>query len=139
MAKSTLKFYDCVLTIGGSEPVLQQVVKQNVSERELRVMRYLHGPESISKMEPTKVDDHERSIDDTAHYFEMAEKFDNDHQMIEKVFGVTLDGFYEWFEEKQYQADAERQERARLRTEQASKPPVPSVPENQTTTTEEIE
>ena len=117
----TLKFYDCMLRLGG-DPILMQIKKTNISERELRVLRHVHGAEAITDIKPTEAPgkEHERQVDENEHYFELAEKFDNNVPLIERIFNKTLDGFEEWIFEKQYQEEQKRSERERLRAESSS-------------------
>lgn len=118
----SITLYDCQVRPGGN--LLHSFAKQNVSDRELKVLRTIHGNDCVVGLQKTGTTE----VDLTEHLMELAVRFGVPR--VEKIFSVSLENFDDWLEMKQDATFAEReavneQRRASL-IESQSAPPDPS-------------
>jgi len=111
-----VKMYSCVVRLGGS--LLHTVPKDLVSGEEIRMLKHIHGDDSIANLKEVGVlegltrDEELRSLADK--FSQEADKRDG-RALVEKIFGVTLTDFDDWLLRKQGEAEEVEQEAAALR------------------------
>jgi hypothetical protein len=122
--KQKIRFFNCLVRLGG-EPVINLTPKRNVSEYEIRVLRYLHGEDAVQRV----VEIEPRDIDKAEHLYELAFQYGGSdlgtqdrpvgRAMVEKLFNVSLDNFNAWLEETLEREAEDREIRNRERLERS--------------------
>lgn len=109
--KEKVMVYDCEVRLGGS--VMHTLTKQGVSQREMRVLRALHGEDAVVGV----TERGEQEIDQREEAFELALRYSktsnprHGRTLIERVLNVDMSGFDKWLQERDQLAEMERQER----------------------------
>jgi hypothetical protein len=102
-----MKLFNCNVRLGGN--ILHSVPKLNITEKELYLLRSIHGDDSIEN--PKVVG--ETDIDEHTHLFDLARVYGRER--VEKVFHTVLTDFEAWLQNVMDTEEAEREERAKAR------------------------
>lgn len=126
---STVKYYNCQVRLGGS--LLHTVPKTRITGEEVRLLKHLHGDDSIVELKEVGVATDE-SRDEVLNaladsYSSEPDKRDG-RKLVEKVFGISLNDFDSWLMNREI-AEEERQEqqRALQAMNQQANAPLPRV------------
>jgi hypothetical protein len=122
---STVKYYNCQVRLGGW--LLHTVPKSRISGEEVRILKHLHGDDSIVELREVGVATAEtreevlNALADT--YSSDPEKHDG-RKLVEKVFGVTLSDFDSWLMEREIAEETRQDEQRALQAmnQQATAP-----------------
>ena len=110
---STVEYYNCQVRLGGS--LLHTVPKSRITGEEVRLLKHLHGDDSIVELKKVGAATDEtreevlKALADS--YSSEPDKHDG-RKLVEKVFGITLDDFDSWLMDKEIAEEA-RQDEAR--------------------------
>lgn len=94
--KKEVKVFNCEVRLNGD--LLHTIQKNGITDREIRVIRAIHGNGGVAKVEPAGT----ARINEQEELYELAIKYSKNinpaHGVnrIEKIFGVQLNGFTEW-------------------------------------------
>ena len=128
-----VKVYEGQIRPAGN--VLHSVPRKDVTDREMRILRSIHGNDCVVNLTMLGTVD----IDEREHYMELAHKYGT--QRVERLFGVMLDDFAEWLEAKQEARAQDREVRnhqretslqaamAALNAQQPEEPEQPDEPD----------
>lgn len=123
MARITLKFYNATLNHAGN--VLHGVPLANVSARELKYLRSVHGDGNIGGV--TEID--EREVDEREHFFNIARKYGSHEdqtkqahviKVLEKLFDIELGDFHQWLDQLTQAEDEQKTSAGRARVAEAA-------------------
>lgn len=118
-----LRVYNCSVRLGGS--VLHTVPKIRITGEEVRLLKHLHGDDSIVDLKEigSLKEDYTRDME----LMDLASRYstDNDHstgrKLVEKVFNTTLADFDGWLMRKEQEAeDHEAQSQVLRRMEETA-------------------
>lgn len=84
------------LQVRHSGNVLHTIPMSDVSDREVRLLRKIHGDDAIIDLKQTREEPDPADLQDL--YRTLATRYSA--PLVEKTFGVMLDNFDEWLEEK---------------------------------------
>ncbi len=110
---STVKYYNCQVRLGGS--LLHTVPKKRITGEEVRLLKHLHGDDSIVELKEVGAatdETREEVLNALADSYSSEPDKRDGRKLVEKVFGVTLDDFDSWLMTKEI-AEEERQDEAR--------------------------
>jgi hypothetical protein len=102
-----MKLFNCNVRLGGN--LLHSVPKIGITEKELYLLRAIHGDDSIENPRPAG----EAEIEERAHLFELARVYGR--PLVEKTFQTVLTNFDEWLQGILDAEEEEREERATVR------------------------
>ena len=111
MAKTTVKIFDIEVRHGGD--INHSLIKNGVTEREIRVLRAIHGDDGVVNVKETG----EKAIDQREEAFELALRYSktsnpkHGRKLVESVLSVQLEGFDKWLADREALAEMEREER----------------------------
>jgi hypothetical protein len=111
MEKQPVKMFDCEVRHGGD--ILHSMVKRNVTDREMRVLKAIHGDDAVVNVKEVGAKD----VDQREEAFELAVRYSKTSNprhgktLVQKVLGVSLDGFERWLADREELAEMERRER----------------------------
>lgn len=103
----TVQLFNCELRLGGDQ--MHTVPKFGVTKAEIRVMRDIHGEASVVKVEEAG----QKEVNEMEELYALAAKYSTvldrsgGIRRVERLFGVTLDGFNEW-SDRQFDLQEER-------------------------------
>ena len=95
-----MKLYHCRVNLGGDVGA-HEVPKRNITDKELRLLKNIHGDDSIRGLEPAG----EVERDDGDEYKRLAMIYMP--RRVEKFFGITLDNYDDWLNEQIAQGEVE--------------------------------
>lgn len=98
-----MKLYNCEVRLGGS--LLQTVPRQRVSEKELDLLRRIHGADALANVTPVG----EVEIVERDELLRLARAYNK--QKVEECFQVRLDEFDAWLMETIENEEAMREDR----------------------------
>jgi hypothetical protein len=98
-----MKLLNCTVRLGGN--LLHSVPKERVSEREIMLLKHIHGSDAIVDLK--HVGDIEVPVKDE--YRRLARFYGLKN--VEECFDVKLENFAEWLEEQLQNEEAQREER----------------------------
>jgi hypothetical protein len=102
-----MKLFNCNVRLGGN--LLHSVPKIGITEKELYLLRAIHGDDSIDNPRPAG----EADIDERDHLFELARAYGR--PLVEKTFQTVLTNFDQWLQEILDDEEDAREERAQER------------------------
>jgi len=114
--ENPVKFYNCQVRLGGS--LLHTVPKERISGEEVRILRSLHGDDSIVELrEVGKAGNWTRQeeLNSLADRYSSEPDKRDGRRLVEKVFGVALDDFDTWLMDKELAEEARQDEEKALR------------------------
>lgn len=103
----SVQLYDCELRLGADQ--MHTIQKNGVTKAEIRVMRDIHGDSSVVKITEAG----HKDVNEVEELYSLAARYSTvlNHnagvRRIERLFGVTLDGFQEW-SDRQFDLQEER-------------------------------
>lgn len=86
-----MEFYNCRVRLAGQ--ITHDVPRARVSQREVTLLRAIHGPDAIIELKAVDVVEYTRPQLEE-HYMELAREYGR--YRVEEALGVTLDRFEEW-------------------------------------------
>jgi hypothetical protein len=104
---ATVKIFNCELRLGGEQ--LHTVPQFGVTKGEIRMMRDIHGEASVVNIFEVG----EKDVNEMEELYGLAAKYStvldrsSGVRRVERLFGVTLDGFTEW-NDRQFDLQEER-------------------------------
>ena len=104
-----MKLYHCRVQIGGDVGG-HEVPKRNITEKELRLLKHIHGNDTIKGLEPAG----EIERDDMDEYRRLATIYRQ--KRVEKFFGVELENFETWLNEQVAAGEAENKHADTMRS-----------------------
>lgn len=114
--ENSVKFYNCQVRLGGS--LLHTVPKTRISGEEVRILRSLHGDDSIVELrEVGRADDkwtRAEELNSLADRYSSEPDKRDGRRLVEKVFGLTLDDFDSWLMDKEIAEEARMDEQRAL-------------------------
>jgi len=111
-AERVVPLFDATLRLKGS--IDHEVPLRAVTDRELTLMRKMHGPEAVVNV---KQRDDSRAVSERHELYQMARKYGTSAdatsgmKLIEKHLGVDLYGYEAWLDETLQIEEMEREER----------------------------
>lgn len=107
---TAVKVYNCIVRLGGN--LLHTVPKVRISGEEIRLLKAIHGDDSIAEVKELGTLDgwtrDEELLDLADRYSTDVEKREG-RKLVEKVFGISLNDFDDWLMQKEI-AEAGRQD-----------------------------
>jgi hypothetical protein len=118
---ATVKLYDCEVRLGGD--ILHTQERTGITNGEIRVIRAIHGETGAVRVREVG----EKEVNEKEELFKLAVKYSKDVdprpgvRLVERVFGVTLDGFDEWNALRDMSQDAVRRQHRQQAQEEAAR------------------
>lgn len=115
MAKTKVEIFNCRLRLAGN--INHDIPKPLVTMREMRLMRAMHGEDSVIEIKPA--DPAHAEIDEREEYMHLSRQYTNTsdpmsgRKVVEKVFGVELSEYPQWLEDQVELENMEREERSK--------------------------
>ena len=125
--KQTMEIYNCTVRLAGN--IMQTVPRVNVTQREVNLLRAIHGADAIVDLKSVDIIELTRPELEELH-MKLAREYGR--AKVEKAFGIILDHFDEWLASKQDEqanateeriADSDRRFRDQQRAQQAGQQP----------------
>lgn len=118
---TTVKLFDCEVRLSGD--ILHSQVRYGITNGEIRVIRAIHGEAGVVKITPAG----EAEVNEKEELYRLAVKYSKDIdprtgvKLVERVFGVPLDGFEEWNNEREMGQEAVRRARRAKEQEESAR------------------
>ena len=104
---ATVQLFNCELRLGADQ--MHTVPKFGVTKAEIRIMRDIHGDTSVVKVEEAG----QKEVNEMEELYALASQYSTvldrraGIRRVERLFGITLDGFQEW-SDRQFDLQEER-------------------------------
>jgi hypothetical protein len=108
-----MKLFNCNVRLGGN--LLHSIPKLGITEKEMYLLRAIHGDDSIENIKQVG----ESDMEERPHLMSLARVYGK--PIVEKTFTVILDGFEEWLQSVLDSETEEREEREAERRAEAEK------------------
>lgn len=115
-----MKLYNCMVQVGGDVGG-HEVPKKNITEKELRLLKHIHGNDAIKALAPAG--DIER--EDMDEYRRLATIYRP--SKVAKFFGIDLENFDDWLNEKIAQGEADNRHAETMRELREVPVPMPAA------------
>ncbi len=110
-----MELFNCTVRLAGN--VNHEVPRLNVTQREMQLLRDIHGADGVVNTKPAKQTTVERT--DEEDLLLLAKQYGK--ARVEACFHVKLDNFDAWMQEQREAMDAAEQEELEKRTRPAEK------------------
>lgn len=120
--KKKVPVFNCEVRHGGN--VMQSLVKKGVTDREIRVLRHIHGPDGVVNVNQSG----EAEIDQVGELYDLASRYavsftepQSGKVIVERALNVSIRGFDEWLMAQEESKESARQEQRAQAQKDAAK------------------
>lgn len=118
---TTVQLFDCEVRLNGD--ILHTQMRYGITNGEIRLLRAIHGDSGVVKPIPAG----EKEVNEQEELYRLAVKYSRDVdprpgvKLVERVFGVLLDGFEAWNAEREMGQEELRRSRRAKEAEEAAR------------------